>query len=724
MPEEKDLKTVILDTLKSFGKKRIRRRQLYNLIGRKGLDYEDFKGILTEMESVGTIVRMKGRRFALPEDSGLFTGVITLSRNGGGYIRTKDGDTVYVQPRFTYGAVSGDLVRAKMSRHGRPGFAPTAKVVDIIERSSEPVVGTYRKTGATAYVVPRNSTSVINFIVKKPAEVDAQDGDLVVVKAEPPMKGFSLPSCTVVEVLGDPDSPGVDVLAVAKHHNLPMIFPDAVLEAADRIDGGITPETIVQRRDIRDMVTFTIDPVDAKDFDDAISVSKTEDGSWLLGVHIADVAHYVPDSSPIDLEAEKRGMSCYLVDRVIPMLPEKLSNDLCSLRPDEDRLTKSVFAEIDSEGNVVKSDIANTVIHSRMRLTYQQVQAYLDGGDGSGAGDIPPDVGSALKHLSELTDVLIRRRQERGTIDFENPEARIVLDDRGKPTDIVKREQLKAHRMVEEAMICANIITATALTDRKMSFLYRIHEDPDPKKFDAFAETAQALGYSFKSSRASDRTYIQSFLESVRGTDHERTLNMLLLRSMKRACYSPDNRGHYGLALPIYSHFTSPIRRYPDLVLHRRLDTIVHGGDGDPHDYDYYETLGEAVSDRERVTDEAERESIKMKAAEFMHEHLGEEFDGIISGIIPVGFFVGLDKYFVEGLVHVTTLHNDYYTVDRAGVSLVGRATGRRFMLGDRVRVVVTAADKDKAEIDFMVVHDGAKKKGGGKTTKRKRRRS
>jgi len=723
--KKEDLKNLILDTIKSFGKKRVRRRQLYNLIGRKGLDYEDFKSILTEMEESGEIARMKGRRFALPEESGLFTGIFTLSKNGGGYIRRKEGDSVYVPPRNAVGAVTGDLVQAKISRRRRAGFSPTAKIVDILERSAEPVVGIYKKTGKTAYVVPRDAAYSINFIVKNPDDIEAEDGHLVVVKVESQEKGFTLPLCTVTEVLGDPDAPGVDVLAIVKHHNLPVVFPDEVLEEAGNIPDDITQAVIDAREDIRSLVTFTIDPADAKDFDDAVSIRKNSDGTYHLGVHIADVSYYVKDSSPTDLEAEKRGMSCYLVDRVIPMLPERLSNDLCSLKPGEDKLTKSVFAVIDNRGNVRESRIANTIIRSRMRLSYEQVQSYLDGEKGEGGESIPSEVGESLRILSELTDVLSERRKERGALDFENPEARVILDDNGKPVDIVKREQLKAHRMIEEAMILANVVTAHALADIEVPFLYRVHEEPDPLRIEAFAETARALGFTFKASLASDRGYIQSFLESIKGTDTERTLNLLLLRSMKRACYSPDNRGHYGLALPVYTHFTSPIRRYPDLIVHRQIDSRITevGDSGKLHDDGYYEALGDAVTEREQATDEAERESIKMKAAEFMRGHIGEEFDGIITGIMSMGFFVGLERYYVEGLVHVSTLHDDYYTPDTNGVAMIGQSTGHRYMMGDRVRVIVVRADKEQGEIDFMVVQELKKRNSGRKKSGRTKRR-
>ncbi|MFC1528577.1 ribonuclease R [Candidatus Latescibacterota bacterium] len=711
--KDDNIQSLILDAIKSSGKKRIKRRQLYTSIGNKKLDYEEFKKLLTEMEKSGLIVRMKGRRYAIPDESGILSGVFTLARNGGGHIRISNGDTVYVNPRFAGGAMTGDTVQAKILKNKRQGISRNAKVINILERTTRPVIGIFKTTGKTSYVISRDKSFAGNLLVKKGSDPDARDGELVVARVEMPSTGISHPMCVITEVLGDPDTPGVDVLAIAKQYQLSVQFPDEVIAESEMIQADLTPEVIGARKDIRDLVTFTIDPVDAKDFDDAISIEKTGDGYFHIGVHIADVSHYVKRDSALDREALARGTSCYLVDRVIPMLPEKLSNDLCSLKPDKDRLTKSVFAVVTPEGKIIDSEIANTVIHSRMRLTYQQVQAYLDAKEGKSpdfegfnAGEITPEVGEALIYLSELTDILLKQREKRGSLDFENPEALLVLDEEGKPINIVRRDRYKAHRMVEEAMLLANTITAKALASGGVLFLYRIHEKPDPLKLETFADVADTLGYYFNYKRANNQLYIQNFLYSLRGNVNERILNMFLLRSMKRACYSPENRGHYGLALPVYTHFTSPIRRYPDLIVHRKLDASKtrKTASSEHHDMSYYKVLGEILTQREVISDSAERDSIKMKTAEFMKKHLGEEFNGTVSGIVPAGFFVELDKYFAEGFVHVSTLYNDYFKIDRSGVALIGKSSGQKFMLGDRVRVIVASANKEQRKVDFELV--------------------
>ncbi len=434
---------------------------------------------------------------------------------------------------------------------------------------------------------------------------------------------------------------------------------------------------------------------------------RLDDWRYELGVHIADVAHYVKESTALDFEAQDRAMSCYLVDRVIPMLPERLSNDLCSLVPGQDRLTKSIFITLDETGVVKKERAANTVIHSDMRLTYAQVQSFLDGGDEHDADKITPGTGAALRLFSELTELLIERRNERGSLDMDIPEAKVVLDDKGSPVDIVKYPRYKSNRMIEEAMLLANSAVARMLSRRDSHFLYRIHDKPDFERLETFGETANSLGFTFNIKKAAKQRYIRDFLVSISDSPIARMMNMQLLRSMKKAEYSPENIGHYGLALDQYTHFTSPIRRYPDIIVHRKLgeraQKRVKGPR--PDKFMYYKYLGDYITNREIVIDSAERDSVKMKKAEFMSGHLGDEYDGTVSGIIPKGIFVELDTYFVEGLIDVSDLDDDYYMMDSSGVSMIGRNSGNRFRIGDRVRVFVASADKERGEVNFFLIN-------------------
>lgn len=705
MNEEK-IRTMIVEYVRGLERKKVRRRELYGRLGLKAAnyDYNAFKRIVTDLERSGDLVRTKGRTFALPGADGLITGIFAGSRHGGGFVRPEQGDSLFIRREHTAGALPGDTVQARIVRRGHIGLNRAGEVVNIVRRTTRPIVGVYHAVGRAAYVSPQEETYIEDMLVTGGENLNPKPGDVVVCRVEPDAPAYTHPLCAIVEVLGPPDAPGMDILILTRKHALPLRFPEEVIAESERIPADLTEAIISRRRDIRGMVTFTIDPVDARDFDDAISVSRRPDGGFDLGVHIADVSHYVPENSATDIEARTRGMSCYLVDRVIPMLPERLSNELCSLRPDEDRLTKSVFAVLDAEGNILSHEIANTVIHSHQRLTYEQVQDYLDGRAEPSGGPIRPEVANALTVLGELAAALVKRHIGRGALDFEIPETKVRLDGAGRPVEITRRERLFAHRMVEEAMLLANTVTALALGEAEAPFLYRVHDEPDFEKMEDYADIARALGHDFSLSEADGPTYIQSFLDSLQGSRNERVLNMLLLRSMKKAAYSPHNIGHYGLALPEYAHFTSPIRRYPDLLVHRQIDRyLLGGGKTGPQNIEFYEELGGMITEAEIRATAAERDSVKMKTAEYMERHLGEEFDGTISGIIPIGFFVELDSVFVEGLVHVSTLEDDYYEVDNLGVALVGRNKGRRFMIGERAKIVVSRTNKERGEVDFMI---------------------
>jgi ribonuclease R len=507
----------------------------------------------------------------------------------------------------------------------------------------------------------------------------------------------------------------VDVASIIHGHELPVEFPDEVeAEAAALHARGITAAELEGREDLRELLVFTIDPADAKDHDDALSIRALEDGTWEVGVHIADVSHYVRPGTALDLEALARGTSIYLVDRVIPMLPHALSSDLCSLRPGEDRLALSVLLTLDGEARVQRHRLVRAVIRSRHKLAYEQAQAVLDGG-----ARIDVETDTALGQLVALSRALRRDRQERGSLDFDLPEARVILGSAGEPTDIQRVPRLESHRLIEDFMLLANETVARQGSAARAPFLYRIHEKPDEGRLEQLREFAGTLGYRLGKGTPRD---LQRLLVQAAGRPDEALLATVVLRSMKQARYSEQNAGHFGLAAHHYTHFTSPIRRYPDLVVHRlsgqRFIDRESGGPGN-------EALAEIArhsSERERVAVSAERDSVELKKVEFMQRHLGEEFDGTIGGVKAFGFFVLLDAFFVEGLVHVSSLADDYYLFLEDQYALVGENSRRRFRLGDRVRVRVAAVNLEERQIDFLLAAPPARR--GGRTSRGSRKRA
>jgi ribonuclease R len=510
--------------------------------------------------------------------------------------------------------------------------------------------------------------------------------------------------------------------------------------AAEQLRLDITLELAQQRLDLRDQLIFTIDPEDAKDFDDAVNLRHLENGNVELGVHIADVSHYVKEGSPLDREALARGTSVYLVDRVVPMLPEKLSNELCSLKPHTDRLTYSCIMEITPKGDVVNYRIAETVIHSKRRFNYEEVQKILDG-EKSSADTASNDeerkisiaLDSTLREMNALANVLTRRRLRNGSLDFDTPEAKIILDDTGFPIEIRRKLRQDSNRLIEEFMLLANQ-TITKHVDLKLAqkrskppFIYRIHEPPDPLKIEDFARFVKAFGHHFDHQQMITGKYLSKFLSEIHGQPEADVIETMMLRSLMKAKYSTENLGHFGLAFKHYSHFTSPIRRYPDLIVHRTLKAYANGYRPEMHE-SFMRKLNYAAqqsSERELVALEAERASVKMKQAQFMTRHLGDEFDGIVSGVVSFGIFVEIPQFMVEGLVHISDLADDYYIFEERAYRLKGQNSGRIYRLGDEVRVRVVRADASERLLDFVLVtptHSlkNAKGKSGRKQSKQK----
>jgi ribonuclease R len=695
MPTEK----AVLQALRGSSRGPLKPKELARALDVPNEAYKDFRRLLGQLESLGRVYRVKGGRYAVPEKINLLVGRLSTIKSGDGFVLPEDGaQDVFVRAQDFNSAMDGDQVVVRIE--GRPrGRNPFGSVIKVLERSTPTLVGTYHLSRRFGYVVPRNRKVVRDVLIPQGEDGGAADRDVVVVRitsygdSKLPMVG------TVERVLGPIDDPGVDVLSVLYGHGLPLEFPPEVEAAAEMAARSEKPVAGQGRRDCRDLHVFTIDPADAKDHDDALSVEPAGEGLWEVGIHIADVGHYVEEGGTVDVEALSRGTSVYLVDRVVPMLPHALSSDVCSLRPDGDRLAVSLFAVLDREGRVRSHRFERTLIRSRHRLSYEQVQDVLDG-----VTPIDPTTDEALHRLDELARVLRRIRLERGSIDFDLPEARVILGSEGDPIDIQRVLRLESHRLIEDFMLLANEIVASEASRRSLPVLFRVHEPPTSQKAESLGEFLTGFGLHLPKRKLHPKD-LQKLLARVEGKPESNLISTVVLRSMQRARYSKENLGHFGLAADNYCHFTSPIRRYPDLVTHRVVVRAFVEGLPVPESWSRdLEAVAERSSEREQLAAAAERDSVELKKIEFMERHLGEEFDGTISGVTSFGFFVLLDDFFVEGLVHVNALQDDYYEFHDDDYVLVGTRRGRRFRLGDRVRVEVARLDKEERHVDFMLV--------------------
>jgi len=671
-----------------------------------GDHHGELKAALARLSDAGRVYPAKNRRYALPEQINLVVGRLDVTRRGAGFVvpetKTAEGD-VFVAPNKLAGAVHGDLVVARVEgRRGREN--PEGRVLRVLKRAHNDVVGTLRRSRRFGFVQPDNPRLGFEVYVAAEDLGGAKEGEKVVVAIDEWGDGEKSPEGHVVEVLGPPDAPGVDILSIIKTHGLDEQFPAEVEERAETLPADFV---VGRRLDLRDRMVFTIDPADAKDFDDALSIRRLEENRFEIGVHIADVSHFVKEDDAIDEEARERGTSVYLVDRVIPMLPERLSNHLCSLVPDQDRLTFSVLLTVDGEANVLGHEIRETVIHSRHRLSYAEAQAVIQS---QPEKEEHRAIVWEIQTLRRMARLLQQRRSSRGSLDFDLPEAIVELDDDGFPIDIQESVRLDSMRLIEEFMLLANE-TVTRHADRlAVPFLYRVHDPPAPEALERVRAFLGALGYDMPAGDGKlDPKRFAAVLEAARGKREEQLINTVILRSMKQARYRAENSGHFGLAAEHYTHFTSPIRRYPDLVVHRLLKRILAGErwkeeEKRERQRARLEAIGDHSSARERLAVGAERDSIDLKKVEFMERHLGEEFDGRISGVTAFGIFVRLDRWFVEGLVHMHELDDDYYEFHEDKYALFGRNTGRRYRLADPVRVRVAGIDRARRQIDFELV--------------------
>jgi len=673
-----------------------------------GDDMESFIDMLTHMEDQGSIIKTRTERYGLPEKMNLATGKLQGKAKGFGFVLQDDPEQadVYVNAADLAGAMHGDRVVARIHKK-QNGTRQEGVIIRILERANTRIVGTLRRQRHFAFVIPDDKRIGQEFFVAQENFQGAEDGQKVVIEIVAYAETWRAAEGRVVEVLGRPEDPGVDILAVVRKYELPEAFPEAVLEESERAPEQISEVELDGRRDLRAKRIVTIDGEDAKDLDDAVCVERLQNGNYVLGVHIADVGYYVKEGSALDQEAFQRGCSVYLVDRVIPMLPPRLSNGICSLNPQVDRLTLSCEMEWTPELRMVRHDIYPSVIRTTERMTYGNVRKILTGEE--------PEL---LERYAELVDdfrlmeefamKLRERRILRGAVDFDFPETKMVLDETGKPLEIKKRERSIAEQIIEEFMLAANECVAEHYHWLQAPFVYRIHENPSAEKLLAFNEFIHNFGYHLKGvgNKVHPRS-LQELLEKVKGEPEERIVSTVLLRSLKQARYAAESTGHFGLAAEFYTHFTSPIRRYPDLVIHRIIREIAVGGGLSEKRHTYLSTalpdIAQHSSERERVAVDAERETEHLKKIEFMMDKLGEEFDGFVSGVTAFGMFVELDNS-VEGLIHVSYLDDDYYHFHEKQYALIGERTGRTFRIGDTVRVIVDGVSKEQMTIDFRLL--------------------
>lgn len=655
--------------------------------------------LLYELLEEDFLVEISRGKFKLNSRGGYITGVIDRQGVKTYLLPDDGGEPVFIPERKTNHALLNDTVKVFLYAR-RKNQSPEGEVVEIIKRAKDTFVGILQVSENYAFLISDNKVLTNDIFIPKSKLKDGKNGQKAVVRLlewEPNMKN---PVGEVIDVLGNKGDNTVEMHAILAEFGLPYKYPEAVEAAADNIDAGITSQEIAKRIDMRNITTFTIDPRDAKDFDDALSLRKLDNGLWEVGVHIADVTHYVRPGSIIEKEARQRATSVYLVDRTIPMLPEHLSNGICSLRPNEEKLTYSVIFQMNDNAEVQNYEIAKTVICSDRRFTYEEAQQVIETGKG--------DFAQEILQLDKLAKMLRESRFSAGAIAFDRVEVRFEIDEKGKPVSVFFKEQKDANKLIEEFMLLANKTTAKHIGKpgkglKAKTFVYRIHDVPNPDKLQNFSQFIKRFGYNLKISgkNTAVSSSINHLLDEVQGKKEQNLIETLAIRSMAKAVYSTENIGHYGLAFDYYTHFTSPIRRYPDMMVHRLLERYMSGGRN--VNKEEYEELCQHSSDMEQVAASAERASIKYKQVEFMSDHIGQVFDGVISGITEWGVYVELTANKCEGMIPIRDLDDDYYSFDDKNYCLVGRRYHKRYQLGDEITVKVAKANLDKKQLDLVI---------------------
>jgi len=681
-------------------------KQLAMMLKVSSQKYPVFKKELKDLIAEGKIFKYKRGRLGAGRKMTEVVGKLHVKTQGYGFLITEDEESdIFISQSNMGTALHGDTVKVLLFARPSEGKSHEGEVVEVLKRARKNIVGTFQQGKYWSIVVPDDLKIQRDFYIAPEDTLNARNGQKVVINLVDWEDEHTNPVGRVVEILGEPEQPGVDIVSVARSYDLPARFSGKALAEAKNVSDQI-PETEINRRlDWREELTFTIDPIDSKDFDDAVSLKILENGNYLLGVHIADVSHYVKQGSQLDKESQDRGTSVYLVDRVVPMLPEWISNEMCCLKPNEDKLAFSVLIELNPSADMVNYEIKKSIIHSDRRFTYEEVQEIIDGKKKDKRFTDP------IMHMFDLSKKLIEKREQRGSLDFASQEVRFKLNDEGKPVSIEKLVQLDSHRIIEEFMVLANSIVAVHTakhlkekTGEILPFPYRIHERPNREKLKDFTKFTRALGIDFAPKKRVTPKLFQNLQHSIKGTGIQVLVEEVMIRTMMKARYSTRNDGHFGLALKHYCHFTSPIRRYPDLMTHRLLKQYLNEPKAQFIKKRELEKICEHATEQEIKAMEAERASVKVKQLEFMQDKIGETFHGIISGVTSFGIFVEITDYLIEGMVHITNLRDDYYIYEETKYRLVGQYNGQVYQLGDPVVVMVALVNPEERIIDFDLV--------------------
>ncbi|WP_233201411.1 ribonuclease R [Sporosarcina sp. P13] len=671
-------------------------------------EFKELVKMLVQLEQTGKIVRSRANRYGLPEMMNLLRGKFIGHAKGFGFVvpENVEGDDVFIPPHELNGAMNGDIVFVRVSESSF-GDRREGAITKIVERKTTKIVGTYQDHSSYGFVLADDKKLPMDIYIEKGHSLDAVDGQKVIVEIKSWPDDEKSATGMITQILGHKNDPGVDILSIIHKHGIAIEFPQEVMDHANSVPTTVQENDLLNRKDLRNDLTMTIDGADAKDLDDAISVFKENDGTYRLFVHISDVSYYVTENSPMDVEAADRGTSVYLTDRVIPMLPHRLSNGICSLNPGEDRLTLTCEMKVDLNGKVVEHEIYPSVINSNYRMTYSDVYEIIENKDEE-LSKTYEEIVPMLNDMAKLAAIFRQKRQDRGAIDFDFKESKILVDEEGNPTDVIIIERTVSEKLIEEFMLVANETVAEHFHWLQVPFLYRIHEDPKEEKLQRFFEFLTNFGIVVKGTgnQVHPRA-LQEIVESIEGLPEESVISTMLLRSMQQAKYFQESIGHFGLSTEFYTHFTAPIRRYPDLIVHRLIRTYLFEKDLTTQTIAHWSArlpeIAQHTSERERRAVDAERDTNALKKAQFMVDKIGEEFEGVVSSVTNFGIFVELENT-IEGLVHVQNMNDDYYRFDDRQMMMIGERSGKQFRIGDEVKVRVISVKPEEQAVDFEIV--------------------